>query len=300
MINSPAVWEAPAVEQVVARMVALRPAYTSILAFYGPVFVAQRRAAAETSPAAIEIDEALLEMKSQEGFSLLEPAAFPIDLPAAGKLLVEICHIAVASGEKLRGAGEALLKAIDDGLGLGDCFIDVLGGKRRIHTLAGQLQATGEMLSLLFYLAAAPSVEKGARQLAGRLSDQAKDRGSCPVCGSAPILGELDPDGKRWLHCGLCWHRWPVGRTICPFCDHRDSASLDYLYSDDEPEYRVSLCGNCRRYVKEVDRRRMDRDFFPPLEQVASLHLDLLVADRGYRHAVASEADRPTPSPTAG
>jgi hypothetical protein len=44
----------------------------------------------------------------------------------------------------------------------------------------------------------------------------------------------------------------------------------------------------CRRYLKVVDTRKMVRSFYPPLEQVASLHLDMLAAEKGYSHAVAS------------
>ena len=51
------------------------------------------------------------------------------------------------------------------------------------------------MLSLLLYLAVKPSVEAGARQLAARLTGSQQNRSSCPVCGSAPIIGELDAEG---------------------------------------------------------------------------------------------------------
>lgn len=281
--------DSPAVDRAIARVAALRPAYTAILNFYGPVFRAQIEAEAETAPSAIEVDAALLEMKSAEGFALIEPTAFTIDLPAAGKLLTTICRIAAMSSEKLGGAGEALMGAMNGGLDVGDLFADVLDDGHRIGGLAEQLAVPAQMLSLLFYLAAKPSIEKGAREMARRLPDHPEVRGTCPVCGSAPIIGELDPDGKQWLHCGLCWHRWPVARLCCPFCQNRDSASLEYVYSDDEPEYRVNLCGRCKRYVKVADVRKMERPFYAPLEQVASLHLDMLVAERGYRHAVVAE-----------
>jgi FdhE protein len=98
----------------------------------------------------------------------------------------------------------------------------------------------------------------------------------------------LDAEGIQWVHCGLCWHRWPGKRMACPFCNNQDSASLEYAYSDDEPEYRLNLCGGCRRYLKVVDTRKMDRSFYPPLEQVVSLHLDMLAAEKGFRHATGA------------
>jgi FdhE protein len=122
-------------------------------------------------------------------------------------------------------------------------FADVLDGRGPDQALAKTMDVPPEMLSLLLYLAIKPSIETGARQLAGRLTGSQENRSSCPICGSAPIIGELDTDGNQWMHCRWCWHRWPVKRMACLFCDNRNSASLEYLYSDDEPEYRVNLCG---------------------------------------------------------
>lgn len=289
MTHSGAAIDAAAIEAAVAGIAAVRPAYASILGFYGPVMVAQLESADDTSPVEIDIDASLLEMKSKEGFSLIEPTAFPIDLPAARKLLVRICRIAASGGGNLKDAGLALLKAMEDGLVGDDCFAEALLEKGRVASLAEQLSVSAEMLSLLFYLAARPSLEKGARRLAGWLTDTQADRNNCPICGKAPIIGELDHEGRQWLHCGLCWHRWPTKRMTCPFCNDRDSKNQEYFFSEAEPEYRVNLCGNCRRYVKIVDVRKIDRCFYPPLEQVASLHLDMLAAEKGYTHAVAAE-----------
>ncbi|BBO69865.1 formate dehydrogenase accessory protein FdhE [Desulfosarcina alkanivorans] len=282
------VWDAAAVENAVAQVATRRPVYAAILGFYGPVFVAQANAADQTCPAAIQVDTSAVEMRSAEGFSLIEPAAFSIDKPAAEKLLVQVCRVASQSGEKLSAAGNALAKAMTEGVAVNAFFDDILDESGRIGDFAHTMGVPPDMLSLLFYLAAKPSVEAGSRQLASRLTASQENRSSCPVCGSAPILGELDAEGKQWNHCGFCWHRWPVKRLACPFCSNRDNTSLEYVYSDDEPEYRVNLCHECRRYMKVVDTRKLDRGFYPPLEQVASLHLDLIAAEKGYSHGVAS------------
>lgn len=287
-MTSDSLWNAAAVEQAVAQLAAIRPAYKSILGFYGPVFAAQIHAAGNTFPETISVDQALLEMKTKEGFSLIEPTAFTVDIPAAEKLLVEICHIAMRSGEKLGAAGGALIRAVNDGVAMAGLFADVLADQGRIADFSKTLDVSPEMLSLLLYLAVKPSFEAGARRLAGRFAGSRENQGPCPVCGSAPIIGELDAEGRQWSHCGLCWHRWAVTRMACPFCSNRDSASLEYIYSDDEPEYRVNLCGGCKRYLKVADTRKMDRRFYPPLEQVASLHLDMLAVEKEYGHAVES------------
>lgn len=281
-------WDAATMEQAISQLTSTRSAYASIIGFYGPVFVAQVEAAKKTSPETIQLDESMVAMKSEQGFSLIEPSAFTVDASAAVRLLSLICRIAVQSGEKLGLAGEALIRTMDNGEAMDGLFADCLDRKGRIEALADTMGVPQDMLALLLYLAIKPSIETGARQLAGRLTAGQENRSSCPICSSAPIIGELDAEGNQWMHCSLCWHRWPVKRLACLFCDNRNSDSLEYLYSDDEPEYRVNLCGGCLQYLKVVDIRKMVRRFYPPLEQVASLHLDMTATEKGFTHVIGA------------
>jgi len=286
-------WDAAAVDKAVTQLTGNRPAYASILGFYGPVFAAQIEAAARTSPAAIGVDDSILKMKVKEGFSLVTPGDFTIDMLAAENLLAEVCSIAAVSGEKLSGAGKALALAMAEQASLEDLFHDVLDSKGRVDALAEESDVPADMLSLLIYLSIRPSVENGSRQLAEYLEENANGRGGCPICGSAPIIGELDADGRLWVHCSLCGHRWPVERMVCLFCSNRDSASLEYQYSENEPEYRLYLCNECRHYLKVVDTRKLERVFFPPLEQVVSLHLDMMASEKGFTHVLGAATAMP-------
>ncbi|WP_319522323.1 formate dehydrogenase accessory protein FdhE [uncultured Desulfosarcina sp.] len=287
-MTQPPLWDAAAVEKAVAQLTASRPAYASILGFYGPVFAAQIQAAVHTAPAAIALDDSVLKMKVKEGFSLIAPTDFTVDTPEAEKLLAEVCAIAAVSGEKLSGAGKELALAMAQRESLEDLFRDVLDNKGRLDALAEKSDAPADMLALLLYLSIKPSIESGSRQLATYLEVNANGHGNCPICSSAPIIGELDADGRLWVHCSLCGHRWPVERMVCLFCGNRDSASLEYLYSENEPEYRVYLCNACRHYLKVVDTRKLERVFFPPLEQVVSLHLDLMASEKGFTHVLGA------------
>ena len=53
-------WDVAAVEQAVSQLTSVRPAYASIIGFYGPVFVAQVEAAGNASPEAIMLDDDLI------------------------------------------------------------------------------------------------------------------------------------------------------------------------------------------------------------------------------------------------
>ncbi len=143
------------------------------------------------------------------------------------------------SGEKLGAAGEALTRAMGGGVAMNGLFADVLADKGRIAELARTMDVSPQMISLLLCLAVKPSVEAGTRQLAARLTGSQENQSDCPVYGSAPIIGELDAEDHQWIHCGLCWHRWPVKRMACPFCINRDSHSLKYLCRGANDIYRL-------------------------------------------------------------
>jgi FdhE protein len=285
-MTSSSLLDAATIGKAAALLAKSRPAYASILSFYGPVFSAQAKAAANTPPPVIPVDEATVEMKLREGFSLIAPPDFTIDDRAAGLLLVEICNIAAVSGEKLAGAGKALAEVGETARK--DLFRDVLKDKGHIEVMAQKTAVAPDMLFLLLHLAIRPSIEAGAQQLADHLPEDLTHRNNCPICGSAPIIGELDADGSQWLHCSLCWYRWAAARMVCLFCGNRSSDSLEYLYSEEEPEYRVYLCKACKHYLKVVDTRKLTRVFFAALEQVVSLHLDMTAAEKGLIHAMGS------------
>lgn len=277
-MTSPAYRDKHFVEKAVSEITAVRPAYLSLIAFYGPVFVAQADAFAQTDPPPIPVDEADMAARRAAGRALITPAMFSVDAPAAARLLQRVCRIAADTGEKLADTGRALDQAMAGGLDVAPYLAET----HRTAALAETLDVPRDMLDLLFHLACQPSITVGARKLSAGLAEEPAARPDCPVCGSSPAIGELDGNGAQWLHCRLCRHRWPIRRIICPACGSNDADVLGYLYSEQEAEYRVSLCDGCKHYLKVVDTRKMNRPFFPPLEQVVTLHLDMLVTEKGY------------------
>jgi FdhE protein len=96
-------------------------------------------------------------------------------------------------------------------------------------------------------------------------------------------MAALDASGRRRLHCELCGTEWLYARIGCPFCGSEDQDRLGYLEAEGEEGFRVNLCEACRRYLKTVDRRVLVTPAPLDLEHLATLHLDLIAAERGYR-----------------
>jgi FdhE protein len=110
------------------------------------------------------------------------------------------------------------------------------------------------------------------------------ERGYCPTCGSWPLLGEFRGlDQSRFLRCGLCAAGWEVSRQWCPYCGNRDHEQLGFLHCEgEETKYRCAFCDNCRSYVKMISTLFALSPLQMLVADVATLHLDLAAAERGY------------------
>jgi FdhE protein len=112
------------------------------------------------------------------------------------------------------------------------------------------------------------------------------ERGECPTCGSQPLLGEFRGlDQSRYLRCGLCASSWDAARQWCPHCDNRDHETLSFLHREgEESRCRAALCDVCHGYVKMLSTLAALSPLSLLVADVATLHLDLAAAERGYVH----------------
>lgn len=123
--------------------------------------------------------------------------------------------------------------------------------------------------------------------------------GLCPVCGSLPVAGVIRVggiyDGYRFLQCGLCATEWHMVRTKCSNCDSTKGIAYHAAGSNDaaaaakdaqanKAALKAESCDECHTYRK-IGYQHNDYDFEPFADDLASLTLDLLMGEEGYRRA---------------
>jgi len=84
------------------------------------------------------------------------------------------------------------------------------------------------------------------------------------------------------LHCELCGFEWNYPRIQCPFCENRDSEELGYFMSEEEKGLRVDYCKKCNTYIKTIDLRVAEAPAPLELENLITLHLDMLAHEQGF------------------
>lgn len=123
--------------------------------------------------------------------------------------------------------------------------------------------------------------------------------GVCPLCGSLPVASivhaQAPYQGYRYLHCGLCATEWHRVRAQCSQCGNGKHIGY-YTPEPDDAEQggpgteagaaavRAEACDECHTYRKIVYVEK-DPGVEPVADDLASLALDLLLGDAGYRRA---------------
>jgi FdhE protein len=128
--------------------------------------------------------------------------------------------------------------------------------------------------------------------LASRLSNEvvAQQRDGCPVCGSAPVAGVVLGDDKvRYLVCSLCGSQWHHTRVQCAACHEGKGISYYALEGERRGQAgvagaaaRAEACPACKAYTKLFYAEK-DPAVEPFADDVATLALDLLMAEEGWR-----------------
>jgi FdhE protein len=108
--------------------------------------------------------------------------------------------------------------------------------------------------------------------------------GACPLCGSAPVAGVVLGDRKlRYVVCPLCATEWHLTRLTCASCG--ETSALSYLTIDGATAgVKAEACGACRTYLKLFYLEQLP-SAEAVADDVATLALDLLMAEEGYTRA---------------
>jgi FdhE protein len=107
----------------------------------------------------------------------------------------------------------------------------------------------------------------------------------CPACGTLPVVAVLREAGhgaKRSLLCGLCFTEWECLRMRCASCDNDQFERLPIYTAEQFPFVRIDACDSCRRYIKTIDLTKNGLAV-PPVDDIATLSLDLWATEQGYR-----------------
>ena len=263
-----------------------RPGYGALLDFYVAVRESQIASRDSVGVDSVKVKKNGKGLPAEEGLPLVGKEDFPIDMEASIDLFRSLCRLGSAANPHVASQVEKIEQAFHDGtMDLKALFTG--GGKEQaIEKVAADRGLDRQVLSFLVRSSTRPSIEAGREQLRGEFDPETWRKTRCPVCGSPPTLSLLRGDGgMRYSLCSYCGCQWRIDRLSCSVCGGKEQGALHYFYGEGEDACRIDLCDACHHYIKTIDYRNLEESD-PCLEDLATLHLDLLAAQKGYRRAV--------------
>ena len=266
-----------------------KPSYKEMLDFYQEIREEQDKMKSSLTLGPIALKKEWKDLLMKEGFPLLEKKDFPLDIEASLSLFKSLCQIGKEANPHMAEQVKKIEKAMSEKkIDLGILFKEE-GNEQIVEGIAKELGLDKKILLFFIHSSLKPSIETGVEQLSREIETETWMKGQCPICGSLPSLSLLKEEvGKRFLLCSHCGYQWRIDRIICPFCNNRDQESLQFFYAEEEKTHRIDLCDKCHQYIKTIDLRTLGETDLP-LEDLATLHLDITASKKGYK--------RPVPNP---
>jgi FdhE protein len=257
------------------------PHYKELLEILGEILILREEYRRKVQKCIFPVQDELINAKLQGGLPIIDFGAGGIDLTEPKNFFMKLLEIGKAKNPEETGE---ILKDLEDGtLDYEKLVYDAFTQPGEDESPEGIEEESFDLLRFFIEESLRPAFEFVAEKYGGKITQSSWKEGYCPTCGRIPKIGELrEEEGRRFLFCNQCGTRWHYKRVKCPFCGNEEQQSLAYFSVEGEEKYRVDVCDACKRYIKTVDFRSQADEPDLDLEDIATLHLDILAHEEGY------------------
>lgn len=141
-----------------------------------------------------------------------------------------------------------------------------------------------EIIAFVIFMSLSPFYSVNMKEVRGKVDFSSWRQSYCPVCGQTAVIAKhRNEDGARVLECWLCHAEWVYPRMECPYCNNNDQKKLRFFYVTGDKARQVHVCEQCKRYLKTIDSKIMEKDALLDIEAIATSYLDELAKKEGYK-----------------
>jgi FdhE protein len=116
-------------------------------------------------------------------------------------------------------------------------------------------------------------------------------QGACPACGAPPVstlvVGWSGAHATRFCACSLCGTLWNYPRIKCALCGSTEGIAYQEVAGGSATTVKAETCDSCHGYVK-ILHQHTNPSLDPVADDVATLALDLLLRESGYRRGAVN------------
>jgi FdhE protein len=262
--------------------------YAEVINFYEQIYMAQEQAKKDLVSTPFKSAKPGIEAGLKEGFPLLDKPEIPVDVPSSVALFKKLLEIDRHVNQKLSQNIETIEYAIrSKNLDIGE-LVRRHSDEIYRDEIAMHAGIDRSILKFLVHMSIQPSLQILGDQIKDTVDTGSWLRGYCPVCGTLPQVSALRGEGQRFFLCSFCSFEWQSERLKCPFCENNDHQTLHYFYAEGDEACRVDLCEKCKTYIKTIDTRKLSYEPDLHLEDIATIHLDILASEKGFSRPASS------------
>jgi FdhE protein len=256
------------------------PHYVELLDILGEILIIREEYRRQMKGVIFPIDEELIRKKIAGGLPLIDFSAGMFDLTEPRQYFLALLEIAE---KRAPGETKEIVQRIQDGRFNFEKLICDSFSSLHDDTPDELDEDVIDLVDLFLEESLRPALEKVVEKYGSIVAEIGWTEGYCPICGKEPKIGEIrEEEGRRFLFCTQCGFEWRFRRIKCPFCGNEEQQTLAYFTIEGEEKYRVDVCNECKRYIKIVDFRESKEEANLDVEDIATLHLDMLANEEGY------------------
>lgn len=257
------------------------PHYEELLAILEEILILREEYRRKMPESILPVDERLISSKMEGGLPLIDLSQGDYDLTQPQAYFLDLLQIAE---KRAPGETKELARKIREGEeDFKEMLLSAFYGEQEEEEERGEEDETFDLIDLFLEECLRPAFEKVVAGYGDIVLKSKWSEGYCPVCGKEPKIGEIkEEEGARFLFCNQCGIEWPFLRIKCPFCGNEEQQTLAYFTVEDDERYRVDVCNECKRYIKIVDFRETKEEPNLDIEDITTLHLDILATEEGY------------------
>ena len=263
------------------------PHYTDLLEILGEILILREQYHLNMESPIFTVNENVINQKMEGGLPLIDFVGNKYELDRPKEYFYSLISIAE---KRMPEESKNIIKIINDKQFDWEKMVRASFDHTQEEPIVENLKPGSEaedqldLIDLFLEESLRPELECVAEKY-GQVVDKAHwTEGYCPICGKEPKIGEIrnGDEGERYLFCHQCGFKWYFHRIKCPFCGNEEQHSLAYFAVEGEERYRVDVCNKCRRYIKMVDLPNTTEEVDLDVEDIATLHLDMIAFDEGY------------------
>ncbi|MDR2860956.1 MAG: formate dehydrogenase accessory protein FdhE [Syntrophobacterales bacterium] len=283
--------------KTIERYRTTNPHYVDLLDILEEIVILRETYKKEKEYKVFSVDEELIPRKLKGGFPIVDLARGIVDLTGPESYFRSLLSIAET---RIPAETEMLRQNLDEGTLLFEDMIgDVTSGLSLLEeeerddsadVPAAEMEMEAEesdeafdLIELFLEESLRPDLERIAEKYTAAVAEAGWSEGYCPICGREPKIGEIkENEEERFLFCHQCGFEWSFRRIKCPFCGNEEQHSLAFFTVEEDERYHVDVCNECKRYIKIIDFREENQKANMDVEDIATLHLDILASEEGY------------------